>query len=81
MTGRRTETITLEESSTPARNLPAALWMDMRTVLRFHGLDPNLVDLFVALKRLIDQTPVEKGGRLRPDGTIDRDDVEDDDPS
>lgn len=53
----------------PARNLPAGMWFDVLGVLRAHGLDPDALDVVMALGEVILATPVERGGRLRPDGT------------
>jgi hypothetical protein len=56
----------------PARNLPNGVWINVLRVLQFHGLHPEPVDVTMALAALIDKTPVEKGGRLLPDGSVDR---------
>lgn len=60
----------------PARNLPNGMWMNVLKVLQFHGLDVRPADVVTALLPVIDKTPVEKGGRLLPDGSIDRSDLE-----
>ena len=54
--------VELHRTSTPARDLPLALVHDVVTVLRAHGLDPDLLDLSTALYGVIEATPAERGG-------------------
>lgn len=56
-----------------ARNLPHGVWINVLKVLQFHGLEPEPVNVSMAIFELINKTPVEKGGRLLPDGSVDRD--------
>lgn len=78
---RRTKTITLQKLDVPARTLPNGMWMNVLEVLNFYGLDARAIDVMTALATVIDATPVEKGGRLRPDGTVDRRDHIEGEPS
>lgn len=54
--------VRLHRTSTPARDLPLALVHDVVTVLRAHGLDPDLLDLSTALYGVIVSTPADRGG-------------------
>jgi len=54
--------VEVHPTSTPARDLPLALVHDVALVLRAHGLDPELLALSSALYRVIEATPVERGG-------------------
>lgn len=74
-------TIRLSLTNTPARKVPNGLWFDVLAVLRAHGLDPEAMEVVAAMNRIVRHTDVERGGRLRPDGSIDNDDLPDLGPS
>lgn len=64
-------TITIRHTNIPARQLPAGLWIDVLAVLKAHGLDAAPSEVTSALSLIVRHTPVDKGGRLLPDGEVD----------
>jgi hypothetical protein len=60
----RPSVVELHLTDVPACDLPLALVHDVVTVLRSHGLDPDLLDLSTALYGVITSTPVARGGSL-----------------
>lgn len=67
---RGTSTLDVHLTGVPARNLPAGMWSDVLELLRAHGFDPDAPMVISALYDLIRATPVERGGRLLPDGSV-----------
>lgn len=63
--------LTLRPTSVPARQIPAGMWIDVLAVLRAHGLEASPTEVTRALSRIARHTPVDDGGRLRKDGSID----------
>lgn len=58
--------MSVQATETAAADLPVGMMMDVRDVLRIHGLDPDPVELLLALARVIDATPVDRGGYKAP---------------
>lgn len=53
-------------TNVPARELPFGLLYDVRAVLAVHGLQvehTEWADFLMAMMRLVDAVPVERGGR------------------
>jgi hypothetical protein len=71
-TGRRTRQLELVDYGQSGRNLPNGMIYEVNEVLKFHGLDMPVAQLMIALAQVINRTPVAHGGRLLPDGTVDR---------
>ena len=75
------QTITIRRTGVPARQVPAGMWIDVLDVLRAHGLDASPTEVTGALAHIARHTPVDKGGRLMPDGRVDTSDYPDMEPS
>ena len=64
-------TVEVHPTFTPARDIPLGMRVDVQAVLAAHGLEPDGVEVLLALMELVNRTPVGRGGRLLPDGTVD----------
>jgi hypothetical protein len=59
-------TIQAHCTTTPAREIPLMMLLDVEDVLRAHGLDVQTeehAEVLLALGRILDAVPVERGGR------------------